>query len=171
MTLERAPRQLFEEIKYKRGFPPRARATAIKNDLASRGLGRSGALAEEIAGLYREAVEAILDDFADVVLSKSTALAIGGEPELRAVIADVHQLMFAEARGCLLDEFDWEPDYGRMAAGILDSRIGPVWEHLERKVQFAELEATAPGLKPAKEREQKFGILLSPGQAGRDFEG
>jgi diguanylate cyclase (GGDEF)-like protein len=37
-------------------------------------------------------------------------------------------------------------------------------------VQLGELEAAAPVLKPTKEREQKFGILLSPAQAGRDFE-
>ncbi len=114
MTLEGARRQLLEEIKYQKGFPPRARATVIKNDLASRGLSSSGALAEQVAGVYCRAVETILDDFADAVLSKRSALAISGESELRAVISDAHQQMFAEARGCLLDDL----------GGVCDAR-GP----------------------------------------------
>jgi hypothetical protein len=126
MPLEGTRRRLLEEIKYKRAFPPRTRATVIKNNLASRGLGSSGALVEQVAGVYLETVEAILDDFAETVLSKGSALGSSGERELRAVISDAHQQLFAEARGCLLDEFGGQTDYGRMAAGVLDSRIGPV---------------------------------------------
>src|SRR5713101_4509047 len=131
MTLEGTRRQLFEEIKYKRKFPPREAATRIKNALAARGLGSSGALWHEVTAIYRETVETILDDFTDALLSKRSALGIGGEAELRAVMQDAYQQMFAEARGQLLDEFSGQGDYGRMATGILDSQLGPVWEHLE----------------------------------------
>lgn len=169
MTLEGTRRHLLDEIKYRRGFPPREAATRIKNELATRGLGKSGALVEQVCGVYRETLEKILDEFADAILSKGSALGINGEAELRAVLADAHQQMFAEARGCLLDEFGGERDYGRMAAALLDGRLAPVWEHLERKVSLNSLETTTPLAKPVKEREQKFGILLSPAQAGRDF--
>lgn len=161
--------ELFEEIKYKRKFPPRERAAVIKNELAARGLGRSGALVEEVSELYQDAVGTILDDFTDAILIKRSALGIDGEAKLRAVMLDAYQQMFAEAKAQLLDEFSGQGDYGRMATDILESRRGPVSEHLERKVSLSALEKATPAAKATKEREQKFGILLSPAQAGRDF--
>jgi diguanylate cyclase (GGDEF)-like protein len=169
MALEGTRRQLFDEIKYKYKFPPRDAATRIKNDLAARGLGSSGALVEAVTAIYPMAAEAILDDFTESALSKRAALGIGGEAELVGAISDAYQQVFADARSHLLEEFGGQRDYGQMAIGILDGRLGPVWEHLERKVKLSALEEMTPAGKPGKEREQKFGILLSPAQTERDF--
>ena len=56
-----------------------------------------------------------------------------------------------------------------LAAEIVDARRAHVREHLERKAALRGLETAPSTLAEAKEREQKFGILLSPRQAERDF--
>ena len=170
MTLDGLVRQLLEEIKYKHGFPPREAAEIKKNELAIQGLGRSGALIQEVSRIYIEAVKRILDEFTDQVLSKTSALGLRGNAETRRAVVDAHQRIFAEARGALLDEFGGTPDYGRDAMGILDDRLTPVWQHLERKIELRKLQEPTPASAAPKEREQKFGILLSAGQAARDFD-
>jgi len=168
MATEGAVRKLLEEIKYRRKFPPRETVKVIRNELAARGLGSSGALVEAVSTAYVEAVEGVLEEFTDAVIAKATALGISGDEILRRVIAEAQQEIFDLGRGVLLDEFGGARDYGNMAIGILDSKRGPVWEHLERKLELRRLDETKTVIE--KEREQKFGILLSPGQAARDFD-
>lgn len=169
MPLEGQARQLFEEIKYKWKFPPRVKAASIKSELAVKGLGRSGALVQQVTAAYFEVVEKVLDEFADAVLDKRDALGLTQDVELTGVLAEACQQLFTAARSILsVEEFRDLPEYGQRAMAMLEERHGPVWEHLLRKVELRKLEK--PPLIVTKEREQKFGILLSPTQASRDFE-
>src|SRR5436309_1197301 len=118
MSLGGDARELFEEIKYKRRFPPRERAARIKSDLATRGLGQSGALVEQISAVYLEDVEAVLEDFAAAVMARRGALGLTTDAELRTIVADAHQQMFNEGRRAVLEEFKGTPDYGKMAIAI-----------------------------------------------------
>lgn len=170
MTLEGLLRQLFDEIKYKHKFPPREPAAIKKGQVAIQGLANSPYLVEQVCGIYMEAVERILDEFADSVLAKATTLGLIDNGTLRRAVADAHQQLFQEARGALLDEFSGTPEYGRSAIAILDNRLSPVWQHLERKIELRKLEEAGRAGSASKEREQKFGILLSPTQAERDFD-
>jgi diguanylate cyclase with GGDEF domain len=169
MALEGPARRLHDEIKYRRKFPPRGAAAVKKSELTVRGLGRSGALIAEISRLYTDAAEAVIEEFADALVTKGAALGIVDDADVRRVIAEAHQQTFDEARGLLLDELQGQAgDYRTLVTGIVDDRRRPVWEHLERKLELQRLEM--PVLTVAeKEREQKFGILLSPRQAERDF--
>src|SRR5438876_11975569 len=87
MALEGDARRLFEELKYRHGFPPRSAAAVVKGEFASRGLGQSSMLAQAVARTYLDRVEQILDEFAKTVLDKAGALGLPGEREARAVIA------------------------------------------------------------------------------------
>jgi hypothetical protein len=169
MAFEGPARRLHDEIKYRRKFPPREAAALKKSELAKRGLGRSGALIAEISKLYTDAAEAVIEELADAVIAKGAALGIVDDADVRRVIAEAHRQTFDEVRGLLLDELQGQAgDYGTLVTGIVDDRRRPVWEHLERKLELQRLEMPAPAV-AEREREQKFGILLSPRQAERDF--
>jgi hypothetical protein len=167
VALEGAVKGLLDEIKYRRRYPPREKAAQMRNELATRGLGSSGALAQQIAEAYGESVETILDDFLGELVAKAAALGLGGA-DLHGVMAAAHEHIFNEARGIMLDEFKGgKAEYGKLAMGILDDRRGPIWAHLERTLELRKLDEV-PAAR-VKELEQKFRILLSPGQAERDF--
>lgn len=93
-----------------------------------------------------------------------------GEAEVRRAVADAHEQLFNEAGGALRDEFSYDADYRRQAIATLDARRSPVLEHLQRKIKLSNFRGPVPAPVAEKEREQKFGILLSPGQAERDFD-
>jgi len=170
MALEGPVRRLHDEIKYRRRFPPREAASLKKSELALRGLGQSGALIVEISKLYADAAEGVLEEFTDTVIMKGAALGIANEADLRRVVAEAHQQTFDEARGLLLDELTGQAgDYRTLAMGNVDARRAPMWEHLDRKLELRRLE-TPQTAGREREREQKFGILLSARQAQRDFE-
>lgn len=167
MALEGAVRHLLEEVKYRHKFPPREAAAKAKSDLAVRGLARSGALLQEVSRVYLDVVRAVLDEFSNAVMTKRVALGLSSQAEVRAVVASAHEEMFNHARGGVLDEVSGAGDYQGLAAGIVDQERTPVWQHLERVIELQKLDESAT-VTP-KEREQKFGILLSPGQAVKDF--
>lgn len=168
MLLEGALRQLLEEILYRRKFPPRGEVTRLQGELALRGLGRSGALLQGISQLYAEAAEGVLEEFADSVIAKGTAFGLATDDDLRRAMADAHQQLFDQARSLAMDSVKSWGD-PRLAMEIVDARRGLVREHLERKVELRKFETEQTRVEH-KEREQKFGILLSPRQAERDFE-
>lgn len=162
--------RLFEEKKYRHGFPPREKALAVKSAAASRGMSHSSTVVQQIAAAYLKVSEDVLEEFTDAVVENQGALGIRSDQELRAVVNDGHDTMFREARGAVLDELgSLAADYRQLAMGTVDSRRAPVWAHLERKIELTKLRRAVPPAED-KEREQKFGILLSPAQAVRDFE-
>lgn len=134
MPVEGQLRQLFEEIKYKRKFPPRDTAASIKSQLAVRGLGNSGVLIEQVTQAYLQVVEDVLDEFADAVITRVGALGLSTEAELGGVIADAHQHLFNLAVGALFQEFKGNPEYGNRAMTRLEERRGPAWDHLQRAI-------------------------------------
>lgn len=60
-------------------------------------------------------------------------------------------------------------DYGKFAAAVVDERRVRARDHLDRSIDLHVLEV-APS-KPARDVDQKFGILLSARQAQHDFDG
>ncbi len=170
MPLEGLCRKLFEELKYKHDFPPRKAAGRIKSECAMRGLGRSGALVTQVAELYLESVKRLLDEFAREVTAKSQALGLRNGVEVRDAVSTALQEIFNLAGGALRQELQGQGDGVQLGLDILEQR-GAVWEHLDRMIGLLETEQKAkPPNAVEKEREQKFGILLSPGQAVRDFD-
>lgn len=162
-------RRLFEEIKYTHRFPPREAAVRIKNDLSARGMGRSGALVQKVAEVYLEVAEKVLDEFTDTVISRAGALGLEDDTELHRTIASAHQRFFDEVRSFVNAELrGMSTDYADLGMAMVDAKRGPVWDHLERMIELRKLNIPAPVR--TKEREQKFGILLSPAQIPRDFE-
>lgn len=169
ITLEGQLRQLLEEIKYRRGFPPRKRIEVIRNDLTVQGLGRSGALVEAVAEEYLEVVERILDEFTEIVLDKRSELGLATEGDLQSVIWQAYNDLFNTARGLALNDLgESSGAYDSLAMAAIDNRRTPIWQHLERTIKLRPLHETASPV--AKEREQKFGILWSANQATTDFE-
>lgn len=158
---------MFEELKYRLKFPPRGGIPAIKNQFASRGMGQSSALAQTIAGEYLKVIEPVLDQFTEQVIRKRVALGLGSEESIRRALNDAHQQIFDEARGMVLDDLVGLGDYRAIATQTIDAKRGPVLAHLERALELAVLRASERH--ESKESEQKFGNLLSPGQASKDF--
>lgn len=167
MSLDGLARQLLDELIYQHGFPPRAAAAQIKGRLALQGLGHSSGLAQEVGSAYVGVVERVLDDFTERVISRSAALGLRTADEVRAAVSSAHQELFDLARGLVRDEVPGA-EYGNHAAATIDARRMAVRQHLERRIELQALEA-APA-RPAKELDQKFRILLSPGQAEQDFD-
>ena len=167
MAVEGAVKTLFEELKYRLKFPPRERIPAIKNEFASRGMGQSSGLAQTIAGEYLKVIEPVLDQFTEQLIEKRVALGLGSEESIRRALNDAHQRIFDEARGMVLDDLVGLGDYRAIATQTIDGEREPVWTHLERVLALAALGASERH--ESKEYEQKFGILLSPGQASKDF--
>ncbi|OHA02277.1 MAG: hypothetical protein A3A44_03395 [Candidatus Sungbacteria bacterium RIFCSPLOWO2_01_FULL_60_25] len=162
--------RLFEEKKYEHGFPPRENALAVKSEFATRGLSHSSMVVQQLVGVYLKVAESVLEEFTEAVVDNRDALGIGSDEELRALVNDGHRTMFGEAGAAVLAELGGlAGEYRQLAMETVDNRRGPVWAHLERKIDLTKLRRIAPLIND-KEREQKFGILLSPTQAGRDFE-
>lgn len=156
MALEGLAGQLFEELKYKRRFPPREEAAAIKGEIAVRGLGQSGMLIQAIAKAYIEVVEQVLDEFAEAVIFRGSALGMGSDAEVRQVLAAAHQQMFDEARGAVLDELSGlGSDYGTLAMAFISDRRSLVWQHLERKSSLMKLEEVRTAEAEDRVREQE----------------
>lgn len=169
--MEHQARRFLEEVKYRQKFPPREAAAAKKSELAVRGLGQSGALAQEVATVYLRNLEAVLDEFTDVLSSKGAAIGLKDDVQITAAVNDAYQHMFGLAGSVLAEEFGGAMELGGLARDLLEERRAEVWEHLVRKIELRDLEQVEGGVRPVtKEREQKFGVLLSPGQAVRDFE-
>jgi diguanylate cyclase (GGDEF)-like protein len=170
MPLEGRSRTLFEELKYKHGFPPRRAAAEVKAECALHGLGRSGALVVRVAELYLESVKAILDEFAREVVAKREMLGLRSGVQLHDTVSSALRGIFTEAGSALRQELVGQGEAVQLGIETLEQR-GSVWQHLERMIGLLEAEDQTRETKdPEKEREQKFGILLSPGQAERDFE-
>ncbi len=167
MPLEGPARKLFEEIKYEHGFPPRSDAMKVKNELATRGLGNSSMLAQQIVFAYLRVVERVLDGFTDRALASGAALGLTSAAAIRDAVFAAHEELFNIARGLVRDEVGGS-DYGNLAMGMVDDKRRPVLDHLQRKIDLREIESTPP--RPTKESDQKVGILLSHGQAERDFD-
>ncbi len=163
-------RELYEEIIYRRKFPPRDEAEIVKATLAGRGLGNSGIMVEKVVAVYRQSAEGVLDDFINRVVSSAPSLGVTNIEEIREAVGDVHNRVFTNAAGALSQEFG-DGEYKRMAVDMLEERRGPVLEHLHRdlNIRWREKNAGQVGV-IKKEREQKFGILLSAAQAKTDFE-
>ncbi len=170
MPIEGRSRTLFDELKYRHGFPPRRAAAGIKSECALHGLGRSGVLVVRVAEAYLESVRTILDECAREVVAKREMLGLRSGVEVRDTVASALQEILTEAGSVLRQELMGQGDAVQLGIETLDQR-GPVWEHLDRMIGLMEAEEQSRETKnPEKEREQKFGILLSPGQAERDFE-
>jgi diguanylate cyclase (GGDEF)-like protein len=165
MSVDGLARQLLDELKYKYGFPPRVAAADVKGQLASRGLGQSSALAQQVATVYLTIVEKVLDGFAGRLLEQGPALGYSTPQAIRQVIVDAHRDLFDLTRGLVRDEVPG--DYGKLSAAAVDDKRTHVWQHLERMIELHALE-TFP-VQAARALDQKFGILLGPQQAGVDF--
>ncbi|MBI4306766.1 MAG: toll/interleukin-1 receptor domain-containing protein, partial [Chloroflexi bacterium] len=147
VTLEGATRQLFDEIRYQKRFPPREAAEGAKNELALQGLGNSGALAQRVSGVYMEAVEQVLDAFCDAVFDHAAGMGLAGEDEagILAVLAAAHEEMFDETRGLVFDELrGLGDDLRRIALAEVDTRRAEVQRHLERRVRLRILRQARP---------------------------
>jgi diguanylate cyclase (GGDEF)-like protein len=156
----------LNELKYRHGFPPRQSAAQLKGSLASRGLGNSGVLAQQVAGLYLAVVEKVLDDFAERVFQHGAALGLPTPQAMRQGIVDAHRDLFDLTRRLVRNEVPG--DYGNIAAATVDDRRIPVWQHLERKIELHTLAASPT--QPTRELDPAFGILLSPRQLEIDFD-
>lgn len=170
MPLSTQITELYEEILYRRKFPPRDEAAKEKAILAGRGMGQSGIEIERVVSVYRQSVEGVLDDFLNRVISSATSLGVTKIDEIREAVGDVHNRVFTYAAGAISQEFADE-EYKRRAVGMLEERRGPVLDHLHRdlNIRWRENNTGQVGA-TKKEREQKFGILLSAAQAKTDFE-
>src|SRR5262249_33014185 len=156
----------LNELKYRHGFPPRQSAAQMKASLASRGLGNSSALAQQVAGLYLAAVEKILDDFAERVFQHGPTLGLGTPQAVRHGIVEAHRDLFDLARR--LVRKDVPGDYGNIAAATVDDRRLPVWQYLAEKIERHMLAALAT--QPPRDLDPTLGILLSARQLALDFE-
>jgi hypothetical protein len=160
MAMEGRVRELLDEIKYQRRFPPRGAAEIAKNELALQGRGRSGALVQRVCGIYLESVEEVLEAFSETVLDKAVALGLSGDAEIRAVLATAHEQLFNEARGLVLDELGGlMGEYRTLAFAIVDGRRDEVWQHLERTSRLRALREWPS--KSGKETGRKFTVFLS----------
>ncbi len=112
-------------------------------------------------------IEPVLDQFTEKVIEERVALGLRSEESIRRVVNDAHQQIFNEARGMVLDDLVGLGDYRTIATQTIDGKRGPVWAHLEGGLELAAL-GPSEGHE-SKEYEQKFGILLSPAQASKDF--
>lgn len=164
--------ELYEELKYRFRFPPHSKAESIKADFAERGLGLSGGCSDQVANSYLQNVEEILNEFTERIVSRRAHFGFKGIDDARNVVVDVHSRLFTEAGLFLAKEFPTGFDiYGPAAVGRLDSQKDQVLGHLQRTLNIRWRESSdAHAAVVSKEREQKFGILLSARQAQIDFE-
>ncbi len=162
-------RDLYEELKYRFGFPPRATAAPLKASNIARGLGLSGGLVGRIANVYAENVEQILDEFVVRAASRPTTLGFKNFEEVREAVSDAHQQLFLDAGKALAEEFPSQ-EFQAPAIAELDAQRGRILEHLNRDLRIRWRDSEVEKVVPEKEREQKFKILLSAGQAKIDFE-
>src|SRR2546423_13267671 len=132
MPLEGLARKLFDEMKYEHGFPPRSEAVKVKNELATRGLGSSSVLAQQIVFAYLRVVEGVLDGFTDRALASGSGLGLTSVAAIRDAVFAAHEELFNIARGLVRDEVGGS-DYGNLAMGMVDEKRGPVLDHLQRK--------------------------------------
>src|SRR5262245_7691723 len=156
----------LNELKYRHGFPPRQSAAQIKASLASRGLGNSGALAQQVADLYVAVVEKILDDFAERVFQHGVTLGLRTPQAVRRGIVDAHRDLFDLTRSLVRNEVPG--DCGNIAATTVDERRLPAWQSLQQKIEHHTLAASAT--QPPRDPDPMLGILLSPRQLAIDFE-
>ena len=163
MPVEGIALSSLNELKYRHGFPPRQSAAQIRGHLASRGLGYSSALAEQVAGVYLAVVEKVLDDFAERVFQQGAALGYATAQAMRQGIVDAHENLFDLTRGLVRDEIPG--DCGTVAAATVDNRRIAVLQHLERKIELHALAAS-----PTRALDPKLGILLSPRQLEIDLD-
>lgn len=170
MALDGHLRQLLDEVKYRRGFPPKNKIQLIRNQLVLQGLGQSGALVQAIADAYLEVVENVLDEFTEIVAARSKVLGLNSQADVRRVIAQAHQEMFDLARGLTLGDFGGPSSgaFGTLGMARVDDRRDPVRQHLERTIELRRFDESQAAV--SKEREQKFRILWSVNQAATDFE-
>jgi diguanylate cyclase (GGDEF)-like protein len=168
MPLDGPLRLLLEEVLYRRKFPPRDEITRLQGEFALKGHGRSGALIEAISQLCAEAAAGALEEYADGVIAKGTGLGVADHDELLRILAAARDGLFDTARAVAVDAVKSFAD-PQLAAEIVDACRARVREHLARKVVLLRLETGPSTVVEEKEREQKFGILLSPRQAERDF--
>jgi len=162
--LEGTVRELFEEIKYRWNFPPRELVLSIKSEFAARGMGQSSSLVQAVARAYLDSGEKVLDEFAETVITNHDALGLMSDTEVRRVIADAHQELFDELCALILGEpRGLGEGFRALAMAEIAERQNRVWQHLHRKILLRKLAEP-------KERDQKFGILLSSNQAERDFD-
>ena len=166
MAVEGLARKLLDDLLYRHGFPPRARAGQIKNSLAVRGLGNSTALAEEIAVAYVDMIKVVLDDFLLKVVRNPAAFGLSTAADVTQAVLGAHAELFNTARGLVRDEVSGT-GYHAHATACVDARRTTVAEHLERAIELRILDVEPA--KPAKELDQKFRILLSARQAELDF--
>ena len=81
-------REILDEVKYQKRFPPHEAAGKERADALGAGP-RGGLLVQRVSGIYVEAVEAILEAFSDTVLERSAALGLTDEGGIRAVLAQL----------------------------------------------------------------------------------
>lgn len=139
MEKDRMIRDLLDDTKYKMGFPPRERVAAVRQDLVQRGLGTSGVAIGQIAHVYHETIEAVLDEFTKIVIKNADTLSLT-EEEITAKAFNAIDTIFREARSYIANDFSWSDEYQETAISTLENKREMISEHLKRIISLRGLD-------------------------------
>ena len=171
MPVNNHVQEIYDEIIYRLRFPPREEAKEIKLAIGDGQPAQRRKARKAVEQLYCQRVEEVLDEFVAKILQSATGLGLNGVQQVREMVGEVHQRAFNLAKGALSQEFRDQGTHAIVTLGMLEGRRDPVREQLFRKVNIGWRERNHNQAGAVeKEREQKFRILFSPGQAKTDFE-
>lgn len=131
---------LLEDIKVKKGFPPSERASAIKSDFSSRGLGLSGGCVGQIVNAYLDIIRDVLEEFTENILRNANKLNLASDVQVNQEIYNARDRIFLDAQSLLAREFGQSEDYKSQAVSLLSEKRGETLDRLQRKVRLRELD-------------------------------